>query len=240
MNRLIAFLLPLLLAFPALAADNPAPAYAKVIAQKITRDLDLKLFKLRVEVDGRLVQKRKLSAAEEEYLTSMREATYGEYLFDVKVGGPNGTPMALICDAGPSGDPSCTFGVPGDPEKSTSLPGLRFAIPGDGCVYASGHANSYFPERRKYCLTKSGDLAEVMQPALYVGLKSKALRPVTLYSERSLQTVVARIEAKEAIEVLLLQDDLYLVRDAFGLIGWAKIEAEQKAVDVDGLFYAGD
>jgi hypothetical protein len=94
--------------------------------------------------------------------------------------------------------------------------------------------------RRKYCLTPGGDLAEVAQPALYVGLKSKALRPVTLYGERDLQTVVTRIEAKEQIEVLLQQDDLYLVRDGFGLVGWAKIQANQWAVDVEGLFYFGD
>lgn len=240
MKRPIALLMPLLFAFPVWAADNPAPAYTRTIPQKLTRDLDLKLFKIRVETDGRLVQKRKLSVAEEEYLTGLREATFGEYLFDVKIGGSSGAAMAVICDAGPSGDPSCTFSVPGSPDKSTSLPGLRFAIPGDGCVYASGHANSYFAERRKYCLSKGGDLAEIAQPALYVGLKSKALRPVTLYAERDQQTVVTRIEAKEAIEVLLMQDDLYLVRDGFGLVGWAKIEAEQKAMDVEGLFFAGD
>ncbi|MFD2265399.1 hypothetical protein ACFSM5_21025 [Lacibacterium aquatile] len=241
MKHAFALVLLLLIASNALAADtNKSPAYPKPIAQKVTRDLDLKLFKIRVEADGRLTSKRKLSAAEEEYLTGMREATFGDYVFDVKPGGISGVSFALFCDAGASADPSCMLATPGNPEKSTSIPGLRFAIPGDGCLYASGHANSYFAERRKYCLTPAGALAEVSQPALYVGLKSKALKPVTLYAGRNLQTAVTTIAAKESLEVLLLQDDLYLVRDGFGLVGWAKLEAEQTAVDVDGLFFAGD
>lgn len=235
-----------LLAPPVLAAEGkmpayaPGPAYHRAIPNKLVRDVDLKLFKIRVETDGRLTRVRKLSSAETEMFKVMKEVTFVEYLFDLKIGGKDGKPFTVSCDAGPSLDPQCNFSTPGDPNKVVSLIARRFIIPGDGCVYTSGHADSYFAVRRKYCLTPAGNLAEVVQPALYVGLKSKTLRPVTLYSERDLQTIVTRIEAKEPIEVLLMQGELYLVRDGFGLVGWAKIEAGQWAVDVEGLFYFGD
>lgn len=126
-----------------------------------------------------------------------------------------------------------------------SLSGLNLYVTGNGNLYVSGHVNSNFNVRKKYKF-KENNIREIKQPQYYIGLKTKTLKPVTLYKTKNLKEVVATLPAKYKIEVLLAEtsykkEDCYLVKTDFGLVGWTKIKAGQyQSIDVEGIFWAGD
>lgn len=118
-------------------------------------------------------------------------------------------------------------------------------INGSGNIYSSGGEGT-FDARKKYVL-KNGKINYVEQPFYYVGLKSKTLNPITIYQTKNLEMEIASLPANYDIEVILSDkvfnetEGLYLVKTAFGLIGWAKLKAGQyKSIDVNGLIYKGD
>jgi hypothetical protein len=99
-----------------------------------------------------------------------------------------------MCDSGASDDFGCTFKAAENPsdDNGTHIMGVRFEVPGDNCVYASGHNNTMFNLRRKFCL--DGDrLKEVEQPFHFVGLKSKTKRDLTFYQDMALKQAVGTI-----------------------------------------------
>jgi len=61
-----------------------------------------------------------------------------------------------------------------------------------------------------------------------------------------MKEVVATLPKDYKIEVLLAEtshqhEDFYLVKTAFGLVGWTQIKAGQyQSVEVDGIFWNGD
>lgn len=153
----------------------------------------------------------------------------------------------VVCSSGGSADYNCVFNLVGGAADlyRDQIEGLRFEIPGDGCVYASGHVNTMFDHRRKYCL--DGDrLKEVKQPFHYVGLKSKTLRDLTFYSDKAATNAVSTIPKGEFVEVLVAsaerEDEHYdfLVRDQHGLTGWVRLSGGREAEDIDGIFLNGD
>jgi len=165
----------------------------------------------------------------------------------------SGKYFVVACDSGGSDDFGCSFtAIGGALDKNNHLPGLRFEIPGDNCVYASGHNDTMFNLRRKFCL--DGDrLKEVKQPLHYVGLRSKTVRDLTFYSDLTLKTPVGTIPRGEFVEVLVANIDQdsnapsglpthnhFLVRDKRGLTGWVGLDETQEAQGVEGLFFAGD
>src|SRR5262249_39967427 len=131
-------------------------------------------------------------------------------------------------------------------KTGTYIAGLRFEVPGDGCVYPSGHNNTYFNLRRKFCL--DGDkLKEIAQPFHYVGLKSKTTRALVFYSDLTMKRAVGTIEANDFVEVLIATTDdngqRFLVRDKRGLTGWldsASSNEDPDTPEIEGLFMAGD
>jgi hypothetical protein len=160
----------------------------------------------------------------------------------------------VACDSGGSADFGCTFAAVGSTDDAgrSRLPGLRFEIPGDNCVYVSGHNDTMFNLRRKFCL--DGDrLKEVKQPFHYVGLRSKAIHELTIYSDLTSKMPVGTIQQGDAVEVLVANineesNDAgslpthhhFLIRDKRGLVGWLSLEETQEARDIEGLFFAGD
>lgn len=153
----------------------------------------------------------------------------------------------VVCSSGGSADYNCVFNLVGGSADlyQDQIEGLRFEMPGDGCVYASGHVNTMFNHRRRYCL--DGDrLKEVAQPFHYVGLKSKTLHDLTFYSDKGATNVVGTIPKGGFVEVLVAstqrEDEHYdfLVRDKNGLTGWVRLSGGREAEDIEGIFFAGD
>ncbi|MGP1461689.1 hypothetical protein [Tannerella sp.] len=127
----------------------------------------------------------------------------------------------------------------------------ELCIHASGIIYMAGHTNKMINERRKYTYT-AGHLTETPQPYLYAGIKGKLRKPVTLYSDRTRGVVVANLPVGYEVEVLLsentepLAEELpkhYLVRTAFGLVGWLRLTDEDMYYlnpVVQGLGYMGD
>lgn len=137
------------------------------------------------------------------------------------------------------------YGVDGISSFYGSIGGLNMYVSGNGNLYVSGHVNSNFDVKRKLKF-KENNITEIKQPHYYVGLKTKTLKPITLYHTKELNDVVATLPENYAIEVLLAEtshifEDYYLVRTEFGLIGWTRIKAGQyKSIDVEGIYWNGD
>jgi hypothetical protein len=123
--------------------------------------------------------------------------------------------------------------------------GLELIVPGNGFLYGKGHVNSNFNLTQKYKM-ENGTLTEIKQPYYFVGLKTKTLRPLKLYSDKTEKEIVAELPTGYEIEILLAesgydQESFYLAKTPFGLIGWLKIKAGQyKSIDVEGIFWNGD
>jgi hypothetical protein len=147
-------------------------------------------------------------------------------------------------DEGPSADPEFILTREGAKEPAGRISGLDLYLPGNGSIYASGHADTMFDQRQKFVL-KAGKIAEIKQPFLYVGIEGKAKKEVTLYTTRGgkeRQEIVAVVPKGGAMTVLLADGvDNYLVKTPFGLVGWTHIKGDtQEAQVIDGLFFAGD
>ena len=145
------------------------------------------------------------------------------------------------CDSGPSGDPSCTFSKEGE-EKGTSISGLNFILPGNGNIYATGHTNTMFNQRRKY-EWRGGEFVEVKQPFLYVGLDTTTNRAIQIYESRQYKRTVASLPANSPVSVVLNEGDDYLLKTPFGLVGWIKIEnggIDQDGQPIKGIYFRGD
>jgi len=121
---------------------------------------------------------------------------------------------------------------------------LEVFIPGNGALYASGHTNTSFNRRQKFSFDGT-KLVESKQPYFYVGLNSKALRDLSIYAdqpaaEKAKGTPLAVIAKGSALTVLINEEEFYLLKSTFGLVGWVKLSPSQSAEDIEGLFHAGD
>ncbi|MET4180134.1 hypothetical protein ABIB94_002230 [Bradyrhizobium sp. JR7.2] len=172
------------------------------------------------------------------------------YVFETKLRLRSERYFLVVCSSGGSADYNCVFNLIGGAGDlyQDQIEGLRFEIPGDGCVYASGHVNPMFDHRRKYCLDDDR-LKEVNQPFHYVGLKSKTLHDLTFYFDKAATNAVGTIPKGEFVEVLVASDRReedsseryhFLVRDKNGLTGWVSLAGGQQAEDIEGIFFAGD
>ena len=149
--------------------------------------------------------------------------------------------MFVALREGPSADPYFMITPEGAKEPAVSISALHLYLPGNGSAYSSGHTDNMFDEHRKYAV-HGVRIDETKQPYLYVGLEGKAKKDVTLYTANDQKEAVAAIPKGSVMTVLLADgEDNYLVKTAFGLVGWLRIPADsQEAKVVDGLFFAGD
>ena len=107
--------------------------------------------------------------------------------------------------------------------------------------------NSYFNIRRKFSFEEK-QLKEIEPEFYYVGLQTKTIRTLNIYSDSELITQLAALPANYEIEVLAAKKYpadryhwRYLVKTSFGLVGWATIESTaMSSLDVEGIYYAGD
>jgi hypothetical protein len=149
-------------------------------------------------------------------------------------------------DNGPSDDPSFYL-TSESTGKTTSFSGTHLYIPGGNNLYVSGWANSYYNVRKKFSYDGK-KFTEVKQPFHYVGLKTtikkidrKSDPPVLvkLYADKSKKTTVAILSEGSEIEILVTEDnDWFLARTSFGLVGWVHVNGEM--FTPYGLYFAGD
>jgi len=111
-------------------------------------------------------------------------------------------------------------------------------IPGNGFVYTQSRTNNMFNIIRKYEIIDN-TFAEVEQPYYWVGLQSKLLQDVTLYSDTCMINPVANLTKDQEVMVLLNYNDLYLIKTPFGLTGWIRIEFINCGVITD-IYRLGD
>jgi hypothetical protein len=212
-------------------------------AQRLTKQVifDPAIQKITIVTAKDLAREPKLPADEEKYKKFFEEAgVYMAYPLDVKLNADDTDYLVLRCDSGGSNDPQCVLSTSQDPEKEgVAIPGTLFVIPGDGCVYSGGHTNNMFAAHALHC-RKDGSLQPVAQPFSYAGFQSKALRAIPLYADKQKSGIVTTIAHGAFVEVVLQDGDFFLLRDAFGLTGWAALEQSQQATDIDGFFYNGD
>ncbi len=132
---------------------------------------------------------------------------------------------------------------------SFSIGGKQIYLPGNGFVYVSGHSNNMFSEKRKYKL-ENDSLTEIKQPYYYVGLNTKTSETIAIFESQKLERKVATLPKNSEIEVVLceyiydkknefIQDEYYLIKTSFGLIGWWRLDHSYKQT-INGLFYNGD
>jgi hypothetical protein len=242
MKRLLWLVAALWLLPQGAQADDSALALVPE-AQRLTKDVvfDPAIEKITIVTAKDLARAPKLPPDEEKYKKFYDEAgVYMAYPLDVKLSADDKDYLVLRCDSGGSNDPECVFSASQDPEQpGVAIPGLVFVIPGDGCVYSAGHTDNMFSARALHC-RKDGALKPVAQPFAYAGFRSKALRKLTLYADKAKSGIVTTIAPGGFVEVVLQDGDLFLLRDGFGLTGWAALEQSQQATDIEGFFYNGD
>lgn len=119
--------------------------------------------------------------------------------------------------------------------------GLEITIPSNGYFYVSGHTDNMFNKRRKFT-TDDGKIKEIRQPFYYVGLDSKAMKDIDIYSDINMSTVIEHIKKDTSVKVLVnYNKDYYLIKTKFGLTGWIKIPFGSKGEsELKGIYFAGD
>lgn len=156
---------------------------------------------------------------------------------------------------GPSADPA--FAITDKNNKLIWSEGAdQMCINSIGVIYLSGNMNKMFNQRMKFQFI-NGVVTEVEQPYYYVDVRGKLLKPVSLYSHKDIKGVlIASLPIGYDVEVLLADPNTavdadgyreqmtnYLVRTAFGLVGWLKLGEDDiyfMNPVVKGLGYYGD
>lgn len=148
----------------------------------------------------------------------------------------------IDCTSGPSGDPGCIFSPVAAPlEKSETIWGLNFVLPGDGTLYVSGHTNNMFSMHKKYEWRKDR-FVEIQQPFSYVGLKTTVTRDLKLYNTRDDGQIVVSLPAGAEVTVLINDGNDYLLSTPLGLTGWVKVKdgVQEDVTTIRGIYFAGD
>lgn len=160
-------------------------------------------------------------------------------------------PLTLICDSGPSADPSCRLlRDPGEAEHDVfSSSGTQFAFLPEARIVVGGHSNTFYDLRRLY--RWQGDrFVEVPQPLRHVGVSGVLKEPVALNQSPGGPPLDIALERGTRVTVLL--NDMrragedgtsadYLLLTPQGLTGWASLPSRPDGTTVvDGLYYRGD
>lgn len=142
---------------------------------------------------------------------------------------------------GPSADP--TYHIFKIDESDTTKIGYfgadEIVIPGDGFIYASARTNRMFKIRRKFRIVNDR-FVEVKQPYFFVGLQSKTVKDITIFSDTLIQEPVAYLPEASDVTVLLNTHDYYLIATPYGLTGWTKIAIDDDGRTIYDIFRAGD
>jgi hypothetical protein len=152
----------------------------------------------------------------------------------------------LIVDytEGPSCDPAFIISRVekcGQRRLDWAIDGLDFEAPGDGFFYIRGHTDSWFDMRRKFTV-EGGNLREVKQPFYYVGLETKTLRQVPIFSTQGCGEYIGVIEEGVPVTVILSDGRTFLLKIDHDVLGWWRPQnmAQQRAEEIEGIYVRGD
>lgn len=160
-------------------------------------------------------------------------------------------PLTLVCDSGPSADPSCRLlRDANDAEHDVfAAPGTQFAFLPDERIVVGGHSNTFYDVRRLYKWEKDR-FVEVPQALRHVGVSGTLRETVSLQRTPGGETLGIAVPAGARVTVLLNDtsraDDNgisadYLLLTPEGLTGWVTIPGKPDGTTiVDGLYYRGD
>lgn len=173
---------------------------------------------------------------------------YEEYTDDIllhefittKINKSNNEKLFILFDYGMSADPNFSLikKVKDSIKRIGSISGLTLYIPGNGYLYAEGHTNNYFNKRKKYQLINE-KLIEIKQPFYYVGIKTKTKGLMSIYDEKNKKNIVAKLPKNSEIEILLNDNNYYLIKTSFGLIGWWKYDGNSINI-IKEIYFNGD
>jgi hypothetical protein len=121
------------------------------------------------------------------------------------------------------------------------IDGLELEAPGDGFFYVRGHANAWFDMRRKFTV-EGGVLREVKQPFYYVGLETKTLRQIPVFSTQGCSEYIGRIEEGAPVTVILSDGRTFLLKTDHDILVWWRPQniAQQRAEEIEGIYVRGD
>jgi len=118
--------------------------------------------------------------------------------------------------------------------------GLDFEAPGDGFFYIRGHTNSWFDMRRKFTV-EGGNLREVKQPFYYVGFETKTLRQIPIFSTQGCSEYIGRIEKGAPVTVILSDGATFLLKTDHDILVWWRPQiTQQRAEEIEGIYFRGD
>jgi hypothetical protein len=146
---------------------------------------------------------------------------------------------------GPSCDPAfIVYRIEkcGPRQLDWAIDGLDLEVPGDGYFYVRGHTDSWSDMCRKFTV-EGGNLREVKQPFHYIGLETKTLKQIHLYSNQGCTEMMSGwIEAGSPITVVLSDGGTFLIKTDHDVLGWWRPQnpSNQKATEIEGLFFRGD
>lgn len=115
----------------------------------------------------------------------------------------------------------------------------KVIVPGNGFVYTEHRSNEMFNKKRKYKLTDNGFI-EVKQPFYSVGIESKVVQDIVLYSDTSMINPVASLVKGQNIFVLVNSGHYYLIRTPLGLTGWVHIKFNDDGTIIHDIFIFAD
>lgn len=150
--------------------------------------------------------------------------------------------FTIECDNGPSGDDHCTFLQEdnGELKSVANIDGVDFTFPGNGNIYVNGHNDTMFDVRKKY-EWRNGSFSETKQPFYYVGLDTTTREKLEIFSAKDNKDVVATLPKGTRLTVILNEEEYYLIKTTFGLLGWVRIsECPQEQSPIVGIYFAGD
>jgi hypothetical protein len=160
-------------------------------------------------------------------------------------------PLTLVCDSGPSADPSCRLlRDANDAEHDVfAAPGSQFAFLPDARIVVGGHSDTFYDVRKLYKWEKER-FVEVPQTLRHVGVTGNLREAVSL--KRTPGGDALGIDIPPGTRITVLLNDMtrvddngnsadYLLLTPEGLTGWASIpgKPDGKTI-VDGLYYRGD
>lgn len=93
-----------------------------------------------------------------------------------------------------------------------------------------------YDKKRKFLLDND-QIREIKQPFYYVGIDSHANQAIVMYTSEELGEEVGHLPKGANLTVLLEDNDYYLLRTSFGLVGWMKIEKSPQDQVIQGLYY---
>jgi len=160
----------------------------------------------------------------------------------------NQTVKFLCCYSdGPSGDPNFELYKvikPGEYEYITSFAGEAIFFTGNGYIYTRCRSNNNFLKRQKWYFNGT-TAVENKQPYYYVGLTTKTLKNIQLYSDYACKEKLAVVGANSEIEILLTEyaetNTKFLIRTPFGLCGWWIMDRDYPfSEEIEGVSFSGD